>query len=787
MTRTRFRKVASDFSVRWGRTLLTLLGLSVGLFGLGAVLIAFAILSSDLDENFARTYPPNVIVSAEGVGTEALRRLQSLEGVTAIDDRPIVPARIEVGMGRWMPMSLFVVRDFNRMPTARFFPQQGAWPPPTGEMLVERSGRFWIRERPGVEMRLRIGGALPFSARLGGFAFDPGQAPSPMDRVIYGYITPETYRAWTGQPLHSRLLIRVDTAAVTAAAVAARADQLLRASGAQVRRVESFESPEHPHQFQLNSFVAMLGALAVFCFVMCAVLIVNLIDSIMANEQRSIGVMRALGARRRLIAFDYLLAMGMLGLVAGAASLPFALPTGRGIAAFIAMAVNFDLLNPQGPVWLVPFVLAVAGLIPLAVAGYRVFRTSRIPVREALSRVEPGQKTALGESFDWLLHPFPLLQRIAIRSLARRPWRVLLTAAILSLGVAFFMTALNVRSSMLATVDAVERTKPHDLAITFPSAYPNDQIATWLGDFPSIRTWEYWAVVEATLIEGEAPAANPLPVFGIPSDSVALRPDVLDGRWLDHGRAAGIVITQAVVNDRPEIQVGSRYALRRGGRSLPVEVIGVVKEFGEGRIYAPLALLRGLGAPTGRSNHLVLTLDDHSAEAQNLAIAELEESVVASDWQIAGAMGTRMWEQVILAHLVDIGRLFAIIAGIALFIGAMGLASSISVGVVERYREIAVLKAIGGRSRAIAAIFTSEALLVALLGTGFALMLAPWLSRQVADKFGTMMIEYPFDYRAADYVYLLALAVAVLIALLACILPVRTALRMTIRKALRTE
>ena len=49
------------------------------------------------------------------------------------------------------------------------------------------------------------------------------------------------------------------------------------------------------------------------------------------------------------------------------------------------------------------------------------------------------------------------------------------------------------------------------------------------------------------------------------------------------------------------------------------------------------------------------------------------------------------------------------------------------------------------------------------------------------------MIEYPFDYRAAENVYPLALAVAAGIALIACIFPVRTALRMTIREALRTE
>ena len=131
--------------------------------------------------------------------------------------------------------------------------------------------------------------------------------------------------------------------------------------------------------------------------------------------------------------------------------------------------------------------------------------------------------------------------------------------------------------------------------------------------------------------------------------------------------------------------------------------------------------------------------------------------------------------------------MLTIIAAMALFIGAMGIASSISVGVVERYREIGVLKAIGASSRSIVILFASEAVLVAFLGWLIATALSPWLSRTVADRFGSLLIEYPFDYRAADNVTLIAWAVTTLIALTACIMPIRAALQMPPAKALRSE
>lgn len=788
MTVTRLRKVFSDFWARPGRTLLTLLGLVVGLYGVGAVLVAFTILADDLDENFWRTLPPNIVINADKLTPQTVARLRAIPGVSEVEDRPIVPARIEVGFGRWMPLNLHVVKDFRAMDVARFQPFQGAWPPPDGSMLVERSGRFWLREKPGVDLRLRLGAELPISARLSGFAFDAGQAPSSMDRVIYGYVSSQTYRNWAGTEPPSRLLLRVATGRVTAQAAAEQAEQALTAAGATIRRVEWHEQLEHPHQFQLNSIVAMLGALALFSSVMCAVLIINMIDSVMAHEQRSIGVMRAIGGRPRQITFDYLLGIGALGLIAGLLALPLALKTGAGIAGFAAAVVNFDLLNPGGPAWLPLFVLAVAVLIPTLVASWRIWGATRVPVREALSRSEPGQGTALSERFTGLLRPLPLLQRLAVRSLARRPRRVFLSASVLAVGVAFFMTALNVKTSMMETVDSVKRTRPYDVALTFGAAYPVDQLRTWLSEFPNVRGVESWAASETELVAADGSAlTNPITSFGVPSGSTAFRPDVISGAWLDPRRPAGIVVSQGATNEWPELEPGKHYLLRRGGRSVPIELIGVIKDFGEPRLYAPLAVLQALGAPPGRSNYALVTLADHSAAAQSVAISEFEESVVESDWQIAGALGTRMWEQVIYAHLVDIGRLLMIIAGIALFIGAMGLASSISVGVVERYREIAVLKAIGGGSRAIATIFASEALFMALLGAGAAILIAPWLSRAVADKFGTLMIEYPFDYRAAEGITPIAVGVAAAIALVACIFPVITALRMTIREALRTE
>jgi energy-coupling factor transporter ATP-binding protein EcfA2 len=183
----------------------------LGLFGVGAVLVAFTIIANDLDENFSATLPPNIVIDAATATPEAIAAIAAIRGVTAVEDRPAIPARIDLGLRSLDDDHRLRRRRLPRMRAARFAPQGGAWPPPAGAFLMERDGRFWVRDAPGRKFRLRLGDNAEAEGRLAGFAYDAGLAPSRMERMIYTYVTPETYRRWTGTAPPSRLLMRVDT------------------------------------------------------------------------------------------------------------------------------------------------------------------------------------------------------------------------------------------------------------------------------------------------------------------------------------------------------------------------------------------------------------------------------------------------------------------------------------------------------------------------------------------------------------------------------------------------
>jgi hypothetical protein len=340
---------------------------------------------------------------------------------------------------------------------------------------------------------------------------------------------------------------------------------------------------------------------------------------------------------------------------------------------------------------------------------------------------------------------------------------------------------------MLATVESVQRTRRFDLAVSLRGAYPVEELKSWAGGFPEIRRTEFWSAAGSSLYSNGRRISNPAPITAVPADTQSLRPDLIAGRWLTPDRPDGIVVNQALLNSEPSLRLGGSYQLHVGERSAEVTILGVVKEFNPPASYALRPFIDALLVQDGLSNLMVITLEASTVQAQQSVAARMDRTPIGADRRIARISATRSLESVILGHLAPLSSLLGLVATIALLVGAMGLASSISVSVVERFREIGVLKAVGGRARALAILFMTEALFIGLGGWAFALLVAPVLSRPAANIFGTSIIQYAFDYRSDPAGWAIALGVAALVALAASLMPIRAAIRTSIHLALRSE
>jgi putative ABC transport system permease protein len=128
-----------------------------------------------------------------------------------------------------------------------------------------------------------------------------------------------------------------------------------------------------------------------------------------------------------------------------------------------------------------------------------------------------------------------------------------------------------------------------------------------------------------------------------------------------------------------------------------------------------------------------------------------------------------------------------VLAVIVAVVGGVGLTGSLAISVVERTREIGVLRAIGARSHTISGMFLVEALLQGFLSWAVAVPLAYALGRPLANALGQVMFSADLAYRFSAPAVGIWLAAILAISALASVLPARKAARISVRQSLAYE
>ncbi|HEV2799379.1 MAG TPA: ABC transporter permease [Pyrinomonadaceae bacterium] len=133
-----------------------------------------------------------------------------------------------------------------------------------------------------------------------------------------------------------------------------------------------------------------------------------------------------------------------------------------------------------------------------------------------------------------------------------------------------------------------------------------------------------------------------------------------------------------------------------------------------------------------------------------------------------------------------------LLGGISLLVASFGIANTMIMSILERTREIGIMKAIGAEDREIKLIFFVEAGLIGLMG-GVVGALAAWAIDAIANRLAYRFILQPRGVSYVDffalppYLWLGAILFAVVVAILAALYPAARAARIDPVKALRHD
>ncbi|HEY5958873.1 MAG TPA: FtsX-like permease family protein [Polyangiaceae bacterium] len=787
MLSPRWRKLLGDLRAERGRLTLMLSAIAVSLIAIVAVLGAWAVLRREMAANYLGTRPAAATLElSEPIDQSLLDRVRSLPNVADATSREVIRARVQVG-NDWRPLLLFVAENFDDLRLNRFYPESGAWPPEADALLLERSALGMAQAKQSSMLRIMGPSGNTSILNVSGIVHDPGLAPAWQERSVYAYATPATLARLGELPELHELRVSFRVTPTNMRAVEAAADELSRRLTDQGLHVDEIQVPppaEHPHQRQMTTVLAMLLTFAGLALVLSSILVATSLAAMLARQVREIGVMKTLGATTRQLVSMYATLVAAIGLIATAIAAPLGTLGTRMFSENVGRMLNFDIADPTIPRWVFGVELTAGLVVPLALAAFPIARSTRMSVRAALD-----QYGASPPALSRLLVRAP----VALRHAMRRPSRFALTVVLLATGGALFMTALAVSKAWVKNVDKIYESRLYDVEIRLHSTAAETFVER-LQQLDGVKTVEVWDMSRAAFTRpGHVDLVHTYPDRGHGSLAIMAPPPttslvnfpLLAGRWLAPDDSSSVVLNHIAAAQRPSSQIGDQVQLSIAGRTAQLTLIGIVEEVGAaGVAYITHEGFSRFAVPRSERRMLRLATIGGRAVDRAAVISQIEHLLTRERVGVESVFPFAELRTAIGDHIVILTRALIAMAAVLAIVGILGLGSAMGTSVVERTREIGVMKAVGATSRTIVRSIVAEALTTALVSYLAAAALSlplTWLVQGVIGRIG-FLAPLPFvtsPWAIGGWAGLLGVA-----ALVATLPPAYRAAALSVRDAL---
>ncbi|HEY8414881.1 MAG TPA: ABC transporter permease, partial [Thermaerobacter sp.] len=619
--------------------------------------------------------------------------------------------------------------------------------------------------------------------------------PSPVfSNRAFGYITMDTLE-WLGEPrAYNELHLVVDGDGLDKAHIAQVVEEVRRKVEKSGRTVHYTWIPEpgrHWAQDVLDAMTFLLLALGGLSLLLSGFLVINTLTAVLAQQVRQIGVMKAVGAGRGQLAGMYLGMAAAYGLMSLLVAVPLGAAGARVLTRFGAGLINVDVPGFRLPPVVLALQAAVGLGVPLLAALYPVLAGTRVTVREAISDYGVGPAAGHGGLLDRWLRRVPALPRpvlLSLRNTFRRKGRLVLTLATLSLGGAIFIAVLSVHASLQRTLDDALKYWHYDVAVNFSRSYRVKQIEQVVRGVPGVLRAETWGFEGVRRLRPDGTEGESTVMIAPPPGSRLLQPTLTAGRWLLPGDENAVVVNTEFLKDEPDVDVGEDVVLKLDSRETTWRVVGVVRGVLTGpSVYANAPHFARVARDVGRARSVRVVTERHDAEFQAQVARVLERRFEAAGMQVAQvetiAQVRRNVEQqfnIIVAFLLAMAALLAVV-------GALGLAGTMSINVLERLREIGVMRAIGASGGAIRQVFIVEGVFIGILSWLIGGILSLPISKLLSDTVGNLFVQESLSFRFSTPGALLWLLIVVVLAAVASFFPAWNASRLSVRDVLAYE
>ena len=792
---SRWKKVWADFWGNKSRTFLTIITIMVGTFAVGFNVNMGLFMNESMDSDFFSANPSEATVSAYPLDEVSVKIAAEVPGVEAVEGRSIISAQVIHTDGTPISIVFTALEDPAAQKLDMLLPAKGetSLTPLGDKQILVDSSVASLGYEPGDSVTVKFSNGKTRTLTVAGFVHDITGIPyGPWGQTIFAYITEDTMEWLGGTRTYNTLLVSVtenptDQAHVTsvAQAVAKRMED----AGATVQSISAIQPGHHFSWNVSQGIFLLLGVLGYMTVFLSAFLIINTITALMAQQTRQIGIMKSIGGGTRQIFGMYMVLIFIFGLVA----LLIAIPMGGGAAQFIGTGMSESLGFITIPFKIYPQAIVqqifVAIVVPLLAVIWPVYSSVRITIREALTSYGIGTKTKPKDkniSKGTLLIPRPM--RLSLRNAFRRKARLALTLFALVLGGSIFIGVFSTRAAFEKLIEDVQGYFLSDVNVSFERYYRFDEVAPVALGHPGISSVEGWLNYSGTLITNKDETGTQISLAGIPPDTTLITPLISEGRWLTTGDENAIVVSNFFLDILPDAKVGDWLTIEIDGKETQWQIIGIYTiTVDTNNLYVNYEYLSHVINRPNQVQSLQVLTQLHDPDTQARIAAELRAQYEAQGIQVSQTL-TATEAFVSARSIFDVVVTFmAVMAVLIAVVGGLGLMSTMSINVMERTREIGVMRSIGASNTAIQAIVIVEGLIVGLVSWAISILVSLPVTSVLTVGVGMAILGVQMAPSYDSNGILVWLIFTLILSFVSSSLPAARASRLTVRDTLAYE
>lgn len=804
--RPRWKKVLADL---WGnktRTLLVVFSIAIGVLAIGVISGAYVIINTDMSVSYAAHNPANLEFRTADFDADLLDAVRNYRDVAAAEARRVIPLRMRLpGSPEWTTFDVVAVEDFAANEVNLLTPLEGQAEARRGEVVLEQDAAIRVGAQVGDTLEVQLADGSIRTLDVVGIVLDPTTSAADFLASPLAYVHFDTLPDLHQPQEFNRLYIMLESGQDDFGHIRERLAEYkkkIENSGVYVGFTRQSRTHYHPLGDIVNAILGILLALGVLILFLSSSLIANTLSALLQQHMRHIGVMKLVGGRNQQILALYLVLMLAFGGLALLIAVPLGGQGAYALAQFIASEIGFTLQGYR-IVPLAMLIQVVVGILVPLIAGLGpVLGGTRVSVLEAING-EALRLMSGGDDGGWIdrtllritnalarrgAHvPRPIL--LSIRNTFRNKRRLWLTLFTLTMGGAIFISVFNVRVSLFRYVEQVGNYFLADVTLDFDRSYRINEVATYVEPIPGVQYVEGWTFESAQILTPDGKVVDNLNILAPPANSELVNPLMVEGRWIRADDVRKMTISEGIWDYYPDLHSGDSIQLQINGREETWEVVGIFKFVGiEGILaYTPYEYLAREQNSLNRSFSFRVVTERHDRPYQEAMSKMLDSYLRDNGFELRQARAGLSTLDDASESLNVLIAFLLIMALLTASVGAMGLAGTMGMNVLERTREIGILRAIGGTDARIMGLVIAEGMFIGLISWVLAVVLSVPFSYLLSGIVSQAIFNTPIQVVFTPVGFGLWLLLVILLATVASILPARNAARLTIREVLAYE